>query len=245
MNEANFEAACNKIIGIQRERSQIGTLGEKTVHAVLKSYLEPDEKYHEIKIKGYYADIANAKRITEIQTRSFNAMRDKLKAFLPEYEVTIVHPIPYHKWICWIDEETGEVTKRRKSPKVGTAHMIFPELYRIKEYLTHPNLRIRIIMLDMEEYRLLNGWSHDRKKGSSRYDRIPLRIEKEIYIDSRQGYDLLLPDALGESFTTRDYKDVSHISLSNAQKGLHLMNYVQVIEKIGKKGRLQLYQRCC
>ena len=38
IDELRFEAAKNKVIGVNRERQGIGTLSEKTVHAVLKNY---------------------------------------------------------------------------------------------------------------------------------------------------------------------------------------------------------------
>ena len=52
MNKEQFESAKNKIIGIKRNRNGIGTLSEKTVHAILKNYYEPDEDYHEIPVNG-------------------------------------------------------------------------------------------------------------------------------------------------------------------------------------------------
>ena len=67
-----FEAARNKIVGTDREKKGIGTLGEKTLHAVLKHYFEPDSSFHEIRCGTFFADIFNAEGITEIQTRSFN-----------------------------------------------------------------------------------------------------------------------------------------------------------------------------
>lgn len=71
-----FEAAKNKIIGQNRDRSGIGTLSEKTVHAVLKNYYAPDEDMHEIPVENCVADIYTGTEIVEIQTRSFNRMRD-------------------------------------------------------------------------------------------------------------------------------------------------------------------------
>ena len=104
-----FAAAKERIIGKNRERNGIGTLSEKTVHAVLKNYYAPDETQHEIPVEGCVADIFNGKEIIEIQTRSFDRMRPKLERFLPLYPVTIVYPIPYCKHVFWIDEETGEI----------------------------------------------------------------------------------------------------------------------------------------
>ena len=70
-------------------RQGIGTLSEKTVHAVMKNYYAPDTDMHEIPIENFVADIYNGQEIIEIQTRAFNKMRRKLDAFLPLYPVTI------------------------------------------------------------------------------------------------------------------------------------------------------------
>ena len=45
-----FERARGRVIGIERQRLGIGTLSEKTVHAVLKNYYAPDEDMQEIPI---------------------------------------------------------------------------------------------------------------------------------------------------------------------------------------------------
>ena len=61
-----FEEAKRKIIGIDRQRLGIGTLSEKTVHAILKNYYEPDEDRQEIPIENYVADIFCGGEIIEI-----------------------------------------------------------------------------------------------------------------------------------------------------------------------------------
>lgn len=88
-----FETAKRKIIGVDRQRFGIGTLSEKTVHAILKNYYEPDEDRHEIPIQNYVADIYAEGEIIEIQTRQFDKMRGKLGAFLPLYpDHRLPHP---------------------------------------------------------------------------------------------------------------------------------------------------------
>ena len=108
-----FADACQKIIAKERETNGIGTLKEKTMHAVLKNFYEPDVSHQEIKVDRFVADILRDNEIIEIQTRSFNAMRKKLSVFLEKYPVTIVYPIPHNKWLYWIDENTGEISKKR------------------------------------------------------------------------------------------------------------------------------------
>ncbi|NLZ80724.1 MAG: hypothetical protein GX913_02820, partial [Clostridiales bacterium] len=84
MDHQRFLEAYEKIAFVNRERDGIGTLSEKTLHAVLKHYFEPKIENQEVKIGSYYADIYTEEGIIEIQTKQFNKLRNKLKAFLPE-----------------------------------------------------------------------------------------------------------------------------------------------------------------
>lgn len=236
-----FEAAKKKIIGVDRQRIGIGTLSEKTIHAILKNYYQPDEDKQEMPIENFVADIYSDGEIIEIQTRQFNRMRDKLKAFLPLYPVTIVYPIPREKWLVWIDEESGELSKKRKSPVKGNPYMAFPELYKIKMFLKDPNIRLKLVFLDIEEYRLLNGWSRDRKKGSSRYDRIPTELVEEIDINCIRDYMQFVPYELEGEFTSKEFAKAAHISVSLAQTVLNILYYVGTVTRTGKKGNQILY----
>lgn len=237
-----FENAKKKIIGTERRRPGIGTLSEKTLHAILKNYYEPDEDRQEIHIENYVADIYSGGEIIEIQTRQFNKMREKLQTFLPLCPVTIVYPIPREKWIVWIDEESGELSKRRKSPAKGNVYMVFPELYKIKMFLTNPNFRLRLALLDVEEYKLLNGWSRDRKRGASSYDRIPTDFVQELTVERTEDFMQFVPPELKENFTSREFAKAARISLSLAQTALNILYHVGIVERTGKKGRLYLYK---
>jgi hypothetical protein len=241
MGNSLFEQAKREVIGVERERLGIGTLSEKTVHAILKRYYAPDEDMHEIPIENYVADIFTGSEIIEIQTRQFNKLRNKLSVFLPLYPVTLVYPVPREKWLIWIDEESGELSEPRKSPVKGNPYMIFPELYKIKMYLKHPNLRLKVVLMDMEEYRLLNGWSQDKKKGSCRYDRIPSKLVEEVSIEGVKDYMLFVPYEL-EEFTSGEFAKAAHIRKELAQTVLNILTYVECVERIGKRGQSILYR---
>lgn len=238
-----FCRACESAFNDTHSENGIGTLGERTLHKVLKFYYEPRALCHEIKIGGYVADIVNENGITEIQTRSFFPLRDKLAAFLPIHSVRVVYPVAKTKWLIWVNPETGEATKKRKSPKCGGPWEIFRELYRIKPMLNNPHLSLTVILMDMEEYRTLNGWSADRKKGSVRQERIPLSLQDEINVDTTADYQKLMPEGLPPLFTSRDFKQASGLSLSVAQSALNVLVHVGAVEKQGKSGRLITYQR--
>lgn len=242
IDEARFEQAKQKIIGMNRERQGIGTLGEKTIHAVLKNYYAPDCGMQEIPIENFVADIFTGTEIIEIQTRSFNVMRRKLDTFLKQYPVTIVHPIPRIKWVSWIDEETGEASPKRKSPKKGNPYQAFVELYKIRPFLKNENLHFKFALIDMEEYRLLNGWSRDKKRGSERFDRIPLEFVEEVCIDRREDYMQFVPFDLPEPFTSREFAKCAKIPMRLANVVLLILTDLSVVTRVGKQGNCYLYE---
>lgn len=243
MNEKKFNEACAIILNNQDSNTGIGTLGEKTLHAIMKYYFEPDAANHEIRYEGFVADILHGQDVIEIQTRGFNKLRRKLDAFLKQGKVRIVYPIPYEKWLEWIDEETGSVSNKRKSPKKGSIYDSFYELYKIKMYLDNPNLRISLVFVNIEEQRLLNGWSIDKKRGSERYERIPTKLVDEVEINCVEDYKKFLPETLPEVFSTKDYQKAIKLNITRARTGVHILHYLGIIEPVGKKGNAILYKR--
>ena len=97
-------------------------------------------------------------------------------------------------------------------------------------------------MIDVEEYRLLNGWSEDKKRGSVRYDRIPLRIDQEIDIDDIKDYMQLIPYDLPEHFLSKDYAKAAKLTPRKASCALNILYYLNLIQKIGKKRNAFVYQ---
>ena len=53
-------------------RQGIGTLSEKTVHAVMKNYYAPDTDMHEIPIENFVADIYTG----QVEYRLFHRRQD-------------------------------------------------------------------------------------------------------------------------------------------------------------------------
>lgn len=221
----------------------IGTLGEKALHATLKHYLAIDPACHEQKIGSYYADICTGEQIYEIQTRQFNKLRSKLQAFLPEFHVTVVYPIPARKWVLWIDPHSGEVSKPHLSPKRGTPYDVFYELYKIKPWLDHPNFSLLLLLINLEEYKFLNGWSYDKKRGATRHDRLPLELVQEVLFREPSDYGRLIPDELPEIFTSVDFARVTALPVSRARTILNVLCSLGQIEPAGKQGRLKAYLR--
>lgn len=243
MGKEPFGQTARRAAGAARNAAGIGTLGEKTLHTVLKHYLEPDASWHEVKVGPYVADIMGSDGIIEIQTRNFSNMRKKLAYLLEKYHVTVVYPAVRLKWLSWIDPATGEVTKKHKSPKTGTPSAVFAELARIRPLLLNKNLSLKVILLDMEETRFLNGWSSDKKRGSRRCDRIPVELCGEIAVDNPADYKRLIPPTLPPVFTTKDFQKQGAVSLAAAQRAVNILVYVGAVRRVGKSGRLNTYEK--
>lgn len=236
-----FLASCEKIIGKKHDDKGIGTLAEKTVHGVLKNFFEPDEDNQEVALNGYFADIYNENGVIEIQTAGFNKLREKLAVFLNYYPVTIVYPMPFNKWVSWIDTETGEAGAKRMSPRHFSEYDAFFELYKIKSYLLNPNLRIKLVLMDMEEYKLLNGWNATKKRGAERYDRIPVGIRKIIDIEQPEDYIQFIPYELEEKFTSEDFARAAKTGKDTARLTLNILYYVGAVNRVGKSGNSIIY----
>lgn len=241
MDRKVFAEACRKVIEREHVRDGIGTLGEKTLHAVLKRCFEPHEENHEIKVGGFVADIVGEDGIIEIQTGNFSHLRKKLAAFLECAPVTVVYPMSRTKWIMWVDEETGAVAEKRKSPKSSKPIDAFCQLYYIKEFLSHPNFRLKLIFLETEEYRRLNGWGRDKKNRAEKCDIIPTGIVEEIEISSLGDYGQFIPKGLPEKFTAKEYAKCARVQLKAAQRAVNVLCSLGVIAYEGKRGNAFLY----
>jgi hypothetical protein len=236
-DDQRFNEARERVVGITRERHGIGMQGEKTLHAVLKYYYAPDEDMHEIPIDSFVADIYTGREIIEIQTAGLGQMKNKLAYFLPLYPVTVVHPVIHQKWLSWLDPSTGECSPPRKTARIGTIYQIFEELMSIRTFLCHENLRFRFPLVDVEEYRLLDGWSRDKKRGSHRYDRVPLAIHEEVAIDCPEDYLQFVPYELPEPFTVAELGKLVRLDKREAGMLVYTLHHLDIVKRVGKRGR--------
>ena len=246
-NNDKLQESYLKAINFIKEENVIGIQKEKILHKTLKYFICSDESKHEIKIKKsgsgiLYADLYDNEMIYEIQTRGFDKLRDKLSEFLKEHKVTIVHPIAYKKNIYKV-YETGEIIGPIKSPKTGKVYEVFKELYKIKPYLNNPNLNLKIILIDMDEYRYVVEKKHARSSGYIREKQIPKNIYHIYNFNDNSDYISLLKDLnLEENFTSLDLKKASKINKTLATVTLNILTHLEVVERIGKKGNNYIYQ---
>ena len=243
MDKLSFMRAQSAVLGEGIERAGIGTLSERALHRILKLSVEPNEEFHEKKILGSVADIQNERGIIEIQTRAFERLVPKLSKFLSEHTVEVLYPIARQKRLHWIDPETGEISPPRKSPKAGKPSDAFYELYKIRAFLGRENFSVRLVFLDMEEYRYRNGYGKDKKRGAPRIERIPTAFCEEMLLASREDYRIFLPASLGEEFTAKQYAKAIGQKPRYAYLGLRILkDCFGLISHVRTEGREYVYK---
>ena len=240
---AAFRRAANTVYLNRPQGDSIGTLSERMLHAIIKLYLCDDTTYHEIRVGRYHTDVLVGDHIWEIQTRQLNKLVPKLITLLETYQVTVVYPIAYSKTVAWIDPDTMEMKKGRKSPRKGSLYSSLYELFCIKEFLTHPNFSFQAVLCDMEEFRTRTGYGKDKKKRAPRVERIPTALVDEVIFQGKEDYAIFIPEALAQPFTVKEYAKATRLPESAAYRGVKTLVHLGLLEEVGKRGRAALYQR--
>ncbi len=246
--------ACARFLRICREVMQeaphtsdggIGTLGEKRMHLILKRYLTPDADLHEVGVLDtrYVSDVRIGKDIYEVQTGAFYPMRKKIAHYLEKTDctVTVVHPIVVDKWVTWVDPKTGDLSPRKKSPKHMSPISLLPQLYSLLPHLGDPRLRFRLLMITAEDFRLLDGRSCDRKRGSHRYERIPLDLLGELEFSKPEDFAALIPQDLPSPFTVKEFMRHARLRSRDAYSAVHVLEGLGLITPTAPIGRAMAF----
>ena len=181
--------------------------------------------------------------IFEIQTRHFYLLKKKLQAFLQVSPVTIVYPVVHRKTLRWVDPVDGSVSKARRSGKVDFGHRVLAELESLGDLFPHEGLSVKLALLDVEEYKLLNGFGKDRKVRASRSDGFPQELTAEVDLRCPGDYAYFLPETLPAEFTSADYAACCCIPRDLAQTCLRVLTALGVLERTGTSGRSYVYRR--
>ena len=239
-----FEESVLRYATREYERTSIGVLREKTVHAVLKDfYAGQEEDCKEIRIGNYIADVFREGEIFEIQSAHFGQLRRKLDSFLPDYPVHVIYPFAHCKMVHWVDPQTGEISASNKSPIKGSVYEAFPEFYRICSYLGHPNLILEVMLIDMD-------------------DVYPRALYQRVVLASREDFLNLIPDEVltmhrvrhgrtaegeqaeaseVEGFTTKELAAYLHVRRTKISFFITVMKKAGYIKELGKSGRAGVY----
>ncbi len=224
----------------KNDSPHIGTLAEKSLHAVLKDWLTKPGDQQELHIDGFVIDIVRDDLLIEIQTRHLGAMKRKLTKLLPHHPIHLYHPIAAQKWIVRQTVE-GHPISRRKSPKRGQLIDVFTELVRIPHLLTHSNLTLTILLTQQDEIWRDDGQGSWRRKRWSIHDHHLLDVVDQHTFYTEKDWLALLPTNLPQPFTNKELAATLPCRINLAQKITYTLRKIDLIEKVGKKGNALLY----
>ncbi len=241
----------------------IGTLSEKRLHAAVKYYICPDESCHEklveslggsdMKARRIVADILTDGQIVEVQTGGFYPLRDKIAWYFAntDHRVTVVHPVPAVKYLSWIDPQSGDIRSRNRVSKRGRVKDVSRELYWLSDFVGDPRFSIRLLLLEIEEYRMADGWGKDGKRGSNRYERFPTALLGDVTLATADDYatyflpsDLSEKDAEGKMpvFTAAEYGRAVSVRGRPVYGVLHLLEKLGIVRVTDEmRGRSKTY----
>jgi hypothetical protein len=206
MNNKEFYLACSRVLAGEKLSDGFTVYNEQFIHKAVKLYLDPDPSHHECPLLGGVADVFSDGRAYEVQTGSFAPLLPKLRRLLPEYRVTLVHPLISLTHHRWLDRASGEISERpKRRGRARTLHSLGFELYKIRELIGNPNFSLRVIYLECDEFRALDGWDKTKKRGATLLGRIPIEVIDEQVYASAEDYKCLLPETLPDSFFAKDY----------------------------------------
>lgn len=225
------------------EESGIGIYNEKRMHKILKRTVCERESCYEIRVGKYIADICDDGVITEIQCGDFAPLREKLSYYLTgtEYDVCVVHPLIVKRRIIRADKETGEIIRIRTSPRRESEWDALAELYPIRELLGSPRLSVRLMPVEVEEYRFSERMRY-RREGA--YDRevFPTALLGCIELDGTEDYFRFFPKELsGREFTAKDYEPFTPLRGRSIYSALNVLAALGIIER-EKQGRMVRYK---
>ena len=220
----------------------IGTLAERSLHAALKERLAQPGDHLEVPVEGFVVDIVRGAALLEIQTAGLYQMKRKLRRLLPEYQITIYHPIPREKWIVRQSAD-GDFVSRRKSPKKGRVEDVFRELVRFGALLEQPNLTLIVLLTQEEEIWRDDGQGSWRRRRWSIHDRVLLDVIEEVSLATPADLLARLPADLPDPFTNQELARALRIRPRLAQQITYTLRHLDQLALCGKRGRANLHAR--
>lgn len=222
----------------EEKHAIIGTLAEGSVHRALKYFVDSNEAHHECKIDGFVLDVFNGSEITEIQTRSFQYLIPKLRAFSDKYSFTVLCPLVKEKLSVRVQKHTGEHSMPRRSPKKERIEAFARELCAISDFIKAGLVRLRFVEISATEFRL-----YVNNRRGAVIDRVldDVISVRDFYAPSDYA-PYFLPAGLGMEFTAKDYVSATRLPGRAAYYGIKLMQSFGFVELKGKRGREHVYE---
>ena len=150
--------------------------------------------------------------------------------------------MPQVQFINYINADTREIERRKKSPQHGKITDIGGELYYFRDFFDDPRFSLVILMMEAEQYKRSSSESPRRRQKYKKYELIPVSLLRAHLFSDRASLSVFIPEALPPQFTVKDYSRVSKIRGRVAYSTVKTLTYLGFFEEAGKIGRATAYK---
>ena len=245
-DKKKFLDICERVIASGRAEMGIGSLGEKYMHLILKTFICEDTDCHEVGQGHYFADVLVEDTIYEIQTGGYYPLKKKLSYYLSEgdKQIVIVTPVVRRKRLIWVDPETGAATEGRYTTIPMAWTKILREMYWLSDLLDFDRVSFWFPVVAVDDYRKLDGYGRDKKIRATKIEKIPrelLDIEEANSVEDVAR--LFVPESLPKRFFAKDFSALTGTRRLAFSSCLHALERMGIIQKDGREGNAAVYRR--
>lgn len=242
-NLERFSIAKSRVLSEETTSCGFTVYQERAIHKTVKLYIEPMAEHHEVPLLDSVVDVCNDGGVFEVQTGSPLPLIPKIDKLLTAgYRVTLVFPYAAITRHRWLNRDTGELSPlstRRIAPLGYQA--IARSLYAIRQFIGRDGFSVRLLPLEVEEYRVLDGRGREKKRGATLIEKLPLTLIEDRLLAHPRDYLGLLPEGLSATFTAPEYKRATRSRSRYDSIMLKLLLDIGVIRREGKRANAYIY----
>ena len=146
----------------------------------------------------------------------------------------MIYPLINKSQIHYISSETQQEEYTGKKYIYKTKYDALKELYWLKQFIGIDIFSIRIMLLEIKDYR----YSDNKQK----IKKIPADIVEEIVLHNVEDFRQFIPHTLKKQFSAKDFKRETKTRSKYYHQYLRLLEYFDVISNIGKSGNAIIWQ---
>lgn len=214
---------------------------ETTLHRQLKERFGASSGGRsEVTLGGFRIDAVDPDGwLIEVQSGPLSPLRAKLARLLPEHRVRVVKPVIVARRLVRRTRANSADVSARYSPKRGTALDVFDDLVGLARVFPHPNLRIDVLSIEIDEVRT----PRRRWPGFKVADRLLRDVLGSVTLAQARDLWSLLPGTPASPFTTRELAEALERSRDFAQRVAYCLRLSGAAQLVGKRGNSLVYVR--
>jgi hypothetical protein len=139
--------------------------------------------------------------------------------------------------------ESGEMTAPKKVTVPKATNFLLREFMWIAGLIDFSRVDIKIVFIDADEYRLLDGYGADKKIKATKIDKIPKELLDIVTIDSREAVgNLFMPPELPYEFRAKEFEKATGLRKKGVSAGLRTLESFGIIEREKQSGHKVVYR---